>query len=297
MDRLERAISSELDLRVVVAVTTALVREACERHGLVGAEALVLGRALTAACLLSTLSKSETERVRLEVRGDGPLGKVYVDSRGDGRARGFLGIAEEATPQPLPERVGRRRIGALVGAGALAITRDLGLQAPYQGVVALQSGELDEDLQHYLDHSEQMPSALGCEVLLDAQGGVLRAGGVLCQTFPGGPEEPLQRLRDGIAGGSLYDLLRQPRTTEELIGFALGGLPFEVVGATPLAFECSCDPARARAILSTLGADDLVALADEQGETAVRCSYCATSYTLAAEELRALAAELRSERS
>jgi len=78
---------------------------------------------------------------------------------------------------------------------------------------------IDEDLQHYLDHSEQMPSALGCEVLLDAQGGVLRAAGVLAQTFPGGDTEVLDQVRASIRDGALADLLRQPREGDALIKF------------------------------------------------------------------------------
>jgi len=298
VDRLHRAISSALDLRVVVVTTTELVREACRRHEIGGAEAVVLGRALTAGCLLSTLSKSASERVRLEFRGDGPLGRIHVDSRGDGRVRGFLGRPGDAPPRPLPAAAaGRLRIGALVGEGALAITRDLDLENPYQGVVALQSGEIDEDLQHYLDHSEQMPSALGCEVLLDAQGGVLRAAGVLAQTFPGGDTEVLDQVRASIRDGALADLLRQPREGDALIGFALAGGPFEILGEHDLAFRCTCSPARARAVLSLLGADDLDALADEQGATEVRCSFCGERYQVPEAELHDLAAEIRRERS
>ena len=299
MDRLYRAISDDHDLRVIAATTTELVREACRRHEIGGAEAIALGRALTAGCLLSTLSKSPNERVRLELRGGGPLGKIHVDSRSDGRVRGFLSRPEEAASEPLPERGdGRRRIGALVGDGVLVVTRDLDLEAPYQGVVALTTGEIDEDLQDYLDRSEQMPSALGCEVLLDAQGGVLRAAGVLVQTFPGGDAAALADLRVALADGALADLLRQPRGGDALIGFALGGGAFAHTGEpTALAFTCACDLARARAVLALLGAEDLDALADEQGPTEVRCSFCGARYGFSEAQLRELAAELRRERS
>ena len=156
---------------------------------------------------------------------------------------------------------------------------------------------VDEDLEHYLGHSEQMPSALGCEVLLDAHGGVLRAGGVLAQTFPGATPHEIGALRRSLFTGSLADLLRAPRTPAELIGFALAGAEFDAVGATPLCFRCNCDASRARAILSTLGADDLDALADEPGDAEVRCAHCGARYALDGAEIHALADELRRERS
>jgi LSD1 subclass zinc finger protein len=51
------------------------------------------------------------------------------------------------------------------------------------------------------------------------------------------------------------------------------------------------------AVLSTLGADDIEALAHEPGETDVRCSYCGTSYVVGTEELLDLARRLREHRS
>ncbi len=295
---LQRAISTDQSFRALAAITTDVVREACRRHELVGAEAIVLGRALTAGCLLSTLTKDEDERVRIAFRGDGPLGKVVVDSRSDGTVRGYIQLAEDAAPAPLPEIItGRRRVGALVGAGSLMITRDVGLANPYQGVVELTTGELDDDLENYLTRSEQMPSALTCEVLLDARGGVLRAAGLLCQTFPGAPPEAVLSLQKSLFHGSLADLLRQERSPDELIGYALAGEPHETLAATPLSFSCPCDINRARAIVSTLGADDIDALADEPGPTEVRCSYCGTRYTLSPAELHALADEIRRDRS
>ncbi|MEZ4384294.1 MAG: Hsp33 family molecular chaperone HslO [Nannocystaceae bacterium] len=298
MDLLQRAISSDHRLRALAAVTTDLVREACRRHEVTGAEAVVLGRALTVGCLLCTLTKSDKERVRLEFRGDGPLGKVMVDCRSGGQVRGFIQLPEEFEAQPLPDVIGgRRRVGALVGDGTLMITRDLGLERAYQGIVALTTGEIDEDIEHYLDSSEQMPSALGAEVVLDAQGGVLRSAGVLLQTFPGGTPAEVGGLRTSLFGGNLADLLRQERTPAELVGFALSGRDHDPLEPSPLVFRCHCDPARARAILSTLGADDLDDLADEPGATEVRCSYCGARYSLTPAELHALAAELRADRS
>lgn len=298
VDQLLRAISRDHRLRVLAAVTTDLVREACARHEIGGAEALVLGRALTAGCLLSTLTKDEEERVRVEFRGEGPLGRVHVDSRSTGHVRGFIGRAENSLPQRHPpfER-GRHRLAGLVGDGVVVITRDIGLENPYQGIVPITSGEIDEDLEHYLGHSEQMPSALGCEVILDAHGGVLRAAGVLTQTFPGVTPHEIGELRRSLFTGSLADLLRSPRTAEELIGFALGGAEYDALAASPLAFRCSCDPSRARAILSTLGADDLDALAEEPGDAEVRCAHCGARYGLSGPEIHALADEIRRERS
>lgn len=299
VDQLRRAIKSDFSLRVIAAVTTELVVEACSRHALRGVEAVALGRALTAGCLLTTLTKHESERLRLEMRGSGPLRGILVDARGDGTIRGCLQrhlTAEEHGR--LSAGTGRLRVAPALGKrGTLIVTRDVGLETRYQGTVEVVSGEVDEDLEHYLNTSEQLPSVLACEVVLDHHDRVLRVAGVLAQTFPGGDTTELDGLRGVLAAGSLVDLLRNDRSSEELIGFALGGEAYDDMGASPLKFLCNCGPERARSVVSTLGADDVDALAAEQPQTEIRCEYCGSVYALSAAELHELAADIRRGRS
>lgn len=330
MDLLLRAIAATPDaaspaapvMRVLAAVTTDLVQESCRRHELHGLDAIALGRALTAGCLLTTLTKSAAERLRVDLRaipdlrgapdprggGDGDLGGFLIDAHGDGTVRGCLrrGLGDTPLRSTLERASGRLPLSPFLGRrGALTVTRDFhrpedmsaGTDARYQGTVELVAGEVDLDLEHYLNASEQVPSLLRCDVVLDGRGGVLRAAGVLCQTLPGGDHEALAPVRERLAGEALATLLLQPRAPAELVRFALGGGEFEAVGETPLAFRCNCGPAVARDILAMLGADDVDALAGERDVTEVRCSYCGERYLLTAADLRALAAELRLRRS
>jgi molecular chaperone Hsp33 len=292
-DVLLRGINADKTVRVVSAITTGLVREACDRHDLRGAEAIVLGRALTAGCLLATLTKNEHERVRIAVRADGPVGSILVDARSDGRVRGCLG-RRLATPALPTDTDARPRIGDLVGhRGHMVVTRDIGLENEYQGIVELAEGEIDVDLERYLGRSEQLPSALTCEVLLDATHQVLRAAGVLCQTFPGAEPKAIDEIRTHLRAGTLRQVLQHDRTARELMGFALLGREFEAVESRPLRFSCTCGPERALAVLSTLGPDDIESLASEPDETEVRCSYCGQAYTIEPPDLLELASRLR----
>lgn len=297
MDRLLRGLDADKAIRVVTAVTTGLVREAARRHGLRGAAAVLLGRGLTAGCLLTTLTKRDDERVRIALHADGPLGRVLVDAHGDGRVRGCF-LTERASKVHVHVEPGRALVGAMVGSGQITVTRDMGLENTYQGVVALRSGELDEDLERYLSDSEQLPSVLRCHVVVDPDGEVVRAAGVLAQTFPGSEPERLDRLREALGSEGFVDVLRHDRSPAELMGFALGGEGFHTMEEpTALRFACECGPQRALAVVSTLGAEDIDALADERGGTDVRCNYCGNSYALTAAELRELAEQLREQRS
>ena len=296
MDLLQRGIDSSQSIRVVTAVTTDLTRDACDRHGLEGGEAVAIGRALTAGCLLATLTKNDDERVRIQMRGGGPVGQVLVDARGDGRVRGCL--TQRAPDLPLPELQGRPSVRHLVGLrGYMVITRDLGLEHPYQGVLQMHTGEIDSDLELYLTDSEQLPSVLACEVMLDTTGAVMRAAGVLCQTFPEAPEHALDAVRDNLRGGAFRDLLRHERSADDLMGFALLGGPYKAMRGQELRFECACGRQRALAVVSTLGAEDIEDLADEQERTEVKCSYCGSVYVLSREDLLELADEMKRSRS
>lgn len=296
MDRLLRGLDADKAIRVVAAVTTELVREAAHRHGLRGTAAVLLGRGLTAGCLLATLTKRDDERVRISMHGDGPLGRVLVDAHGDGRVRGCF-LSERASKVHVRTGPGRAVLGTMVGSGQITVTRDLGLENTYQGVVELRSGELDEDIERYLSDSEQLPSVLRCHVTVDPDGEVVRAAGVLAQTFPGSEPHRLDRLREALGGEGLADVLRHDRSAEELMGFSLGGDDYHAMEATELRFACECGRQRALAVVSTLGAEDIDALADERGGTDVRCNFCGDSYALTEAELRELAEQLREQRS
>ena len=294
MDQLLRGLDSDKAIRVVVATTTDLVREAARRHDLHGAAAVVLGRALTAGCLLATLTKGADERVRIGVRGSGPLGRLLVDAHGDGRVRGCY-PSDRPSATRLPVGSERGTVGVFVGEGEITVTRDLGLENTYQGVVALRSGEIDEDLERYLSDSEQLPSVLRCHVEVDAEGTVVRAAGVLAQTFPGSDPARLDGIREALAGDGLADVLRQDRDVEALVGFALLGGEVHGAHTIGLSFSCPCGHGRALSVVSTLGADDIDALADERGGTEVRCHFCGDVHPLSERDLRELAATLRAQ--
>lgn len=298
MDALLRAINEPETVRVIAAVTTESAREACTRQKARGVTAVVLARAITSGVLLATLAKGERERVRVQLQGGGPIGHVMIDAYGDGRVRACVGhvLGPKHLSNLMLEGDGpdaRPSTAVAVGArGHLVVTRDLGLATPYQGSVEIQSGEVDEDLEHYLRHSEQLPSALRTEVVLDQDGQVLRAAGIMAQGFPGSDPAMVEQIGSRLRG--LRSLLQgRARELDELVGLALGGESFRRMLEHPVRFHCPCGPERARSVLATLGPGDLEALAGEQEQTEIRCDFCGNVTILSAAQVRELAAELR----
>ena len=143
-------------------------------------------------------------------------------------------------PKGLPAALGG--LAAFSRFGILAVdlildARDVGLGESYQGQIALSHGEVDEDLEHYLLKSEQIPSALGCEVLQDDAGRIRAAGGLLVQVMPDGDLEYIAQVQAGLRAGALYQALREPDPSPEALCLAL--LPdaqVEVLDRRPLRF-------------------------------------------------------------
>ena len=71
----------------------------------------------------------------------------------------------------------------------------MGLKEPYVGQVALQTGEIAEDLTYYFAASEQVPSAVGLGVLMNKDNTVRQAGGFIVQVMPFAEEATIAKLR------------------------------------------------------------------------------------------------------
>jgi molecular chaperone Hsp33 len=282
-DHLVRAIARSHNMRVACTVTTRLVAEAATRHQLSPAATCALGRALTSGALLATLTKGE-ERVTLQLVGDGPIGSLTVDANGAGDVRGYA-LHPTVGPPIVP---GRTLVAETLGRhGRLNVLRDLGLKDLYQGQTAFVTGEVDEDVESYLRVSEQVPSALSCEVLLDADGQVAVAAGVLVQAMPGGDPDSVRDVQHALRTGLLYDLLvAGERSAKVIAEQTYPHEPLEFVGGErTVRFQCRCSPDRISEMLSLLGTVDLDEMIAEGKPAEVTCNFCNTRYQIPPGEL------------
>ena len=291
-DLLLRAIVRDKDLRVSVVIATGAVREAARRHGTRPGATAALGRGLTSGLLLATLTKGN-ERVTVQIAGDGPVGKIIVDATNEGDVRGYV-VAPEAGAE-LPD--GRIRLADIVGrSGVVNIVRDLGLKDRYQGQVALTSGEIDEDIEAYLRTSEQVPSALCTELVLEPanRGGVVAAAGILVQALPGGDPSSVRELQHALRTGTLHDLLvAGERSPSKLAEQLLEGCQLEWIGAPrPVRFQCRCSQERINDMLRMLSREELAEMIAEGRPAEVTCNFCNEQYSVTTAELERIRASL-----
>ena len=273
-DHLVRGITQTTSLRVTCAVTRGVVEEARRRHQLAPGPTVALGKALTSGLLLATLTKN-LERVTVQLAGDGPIGRITVDANGSGDVRGYV-------THPQAEAL---RSHLLLGRdGVVNVTRDLGLRDLYQGQVSLITGEIDEDVEAYLRISEQVPSALGCEVLAVDDG--MRSAGILVQALPGGDPELVREMQHALRTGGLRELLRGGElTAQELAAHLIGDEPIEWLDERPVQFACPCSDGRITNMLRMLPPTDLDEMAAANKPAEIICNFCGAVFLIERAEL------------
>jgi molecular chaperone Hsp33 len=283
------------NVRVVAAITDQVARDVARRHGALGGAAAAMGRAATAGLLLATLTKNR-ERITVEISGGGKLGSLMVDASGDGSVR-VRATHPDAPVAALPDT--HVPLGLAVGStGLVRVARDLGLREVVSGQTPLVDGEIDSDLERYLATSEQIPSALGCETLLDAALDPGASGGLLLQTLPGSEAVALlERVRRQLREGALARALRTrpPPDAEGLARLVLGDEADDllVLSSRPLRFFCPCSKERAAQALATFGPQELAAMAREDQGAEVTCEFCRTHHRFTREELEQIRVEAK----
>ena len=288
-DHLVRALLRDGSIRVVSAISTEAAREAARRHRAVAGAAVALARSATSGLLLATLTKGG-ERVTLQILGDGPLGGVTADANDAGDVRAYVKNAE-ALAAGGPERRAALR-DAIGRNGVVNVVRDLGVREQYSGQSNIVTGEIDEDVEHYLRVSEQVDSALGCEAVLGEGMVIAASAGVLAQCMPGDAgTDRVRELQHRFRTGALYELLAggcddAVTLARELLGD--GAVDLEILETRPVRFHCPCSRERVEAMLELLGHAELSAMIRDDGRAEVTCNFCNERYEVSRGELETI---------
>ncbi len=287
-DFLVRVSAAGDTVRAIAAVTTGVVEEARRRHGTYPTATAALGRTLTAGLLLGATMKDE-ERLSIELSCDGPLKRVMVSTTGSNQVRGYVG--RPATH--LPSKNGKLDVAGAVGEGLLCVIRTQPWnKEPYRSIMQIVSGEIGQDIAHYLLTSEQIPSAVGLGVFVNRAGDVGAAGGFLVQLMSGGSEETIGRVEANVAAlPAVTALVREGRGPDEILQAVLAGLEPTRVGEAPVAFGCHCTRERVFGALLLLGRAEIADMIATDGQAEVTCEFCAERYLIDRDELATLAAE------
>ncbi|MDY6782109.1 MAG: Hsp33 family molecular chaperone HslO [Cyanobacteriota bacterium] len=295
-DRLIRATAADGGIRAVGVITTRLSEEARQRHNLSYVATAALGRAMTSGLLLASNMKRTGSRVNIRIKGKGPLGGLLVDAGLDGTVRGYV---DNPTIELPPNALGKLDVGGAVGRdGYLYVVRDVGYGYPYSSTVELVSGEVGEDVAHYLATSEQTPSALLVGVFVGADG-VTAAGGLLLQVMPkAATDEELVALLESRVSqlSSFTTLLREGKTLPEMFQALLGDMGLEILPEVQMVnFSCRCSFNRVLGALKMLGVDELQDMIEKDDGAEATCDFCGEVYQASSGHLAQLIEDLQAQ--
>ncbi len=283
-DYIVRAIAADSQIRAFAAVTTETVETARQDHNTSPVATAALGRLLTAGTMMGVMMKGDKDILTLQVKGDGPIQGITVTADSKGRVKGYVGNPEVIIPA---NAKGKLDVSGAVGNGFLQVIKDMGLKEPYVGQVALQTGEIAEDLTYYFAASEQVPSAVGLGVLMNKDNTVRQAGGFIVQVMPFAEEETIAKLEENVQKiQSVTTLLEQGHTPEILLEQVLDGFDIEINDTVPTEFYCNCNKSRVERALISIGRKELNEMIQEGKDVELNCHFCNTNYTFSVEELK-----------
>jgi molecular chaperone Hsp33 len=261
----------------------------------------LLGEAIVLATLLGSALKFDG-RFLLQTQTDGPVSFLIVDFQLPDRLRAYARY--DATR--LKEG---QSSGQLLGKGHLAMTIDQGADmSRYQGLVALDGGNLEDAAHEYFLRSEQIPTRVRLAVGEEWRGGDgsgpkhrWRAGGMLLQFLPKAPERARQAdlhpgdAPDGtvahsiaeddawVEGQSLIGTVEDVELIDpDLSGERLLYRLFHERGVrvfSPLAVraQCSCSRDAVSAMLKTFAPKDRAEMVKDD-KVVVTCEFCSSVY-------------------
>lgn len=297
-DQLIRATAADGGIRAVGVITTRLTEEARQRHQLSYVATAALGRSMASGFLLASSMKRPESRVNIRIKGNGPLGGLLVDAGLDGTVRGYVEYPDVELP---PNAKGKLDVSGAVGnEGYLYVVRDVGYGYPYSSTVELVSGEIGEDVAHYLVSSEQTPSALVVGVFVGAEG-VTAAGGLLIQILPKAAQDDalVEKLASRVESLSGFTpLLQAGKSLGEIFTELLGDMGLEIFPETQmLRFHCGCSFDRVLGALKILGTEEIRDMIAKDNGAEATCHFCNTVYQADASHLENIITEIESAES
>ena len=302
-----------LDVRGRAVQLGPLLDAILARHDYPTPVARLLAEAIVLTVLLGTSLKFEG-KFTVQTKGDGPVDLLVADFSTPENVRAYARFDEEALAKAVAE--GRPEPEQLLGKGVLAFTIDQGgFTQPYQGIVALDGASLEEIAGTYFRQSEQIPTRvrLGAAELFDRDENGKprhrwRAGGLIAQFLPEAPERmrhPDIHGGDGDTGARDHveddawaearslvetidaDELTDPQVgTERLLYRLFHERGVRVYEPKAVYDRCSCSRDKLKGVLKGFTAEEIEA-SQENGEIAVTCEFCSTTYRFEVAEIEA----------
>ncbi len=230
------------------------------------------------------MTRKQEGTITAQILSQGRIQQLTADANEQGHLRGYTRAPDLNFPLTKAEREsGRRNLSTCVMPGQLSVVRR-GPKGEYiQSAVDLLSGEVDLDIERYLDTSDQVTTVLAADVLME-KGNIQIAGGMLIQALPDGDRVRLEEIREMLRK-DFPDLLRQGIDPQIMLRQVQHDA--EVVEAPVIMqWKCRCSHDRVVRSMQMLAVTDLAEMIEAGEPTEVGCDFCAHTYAVQVSELQ-----------
>lgn len=295
---------ASLDLRGRLTRLGPALDELLAKHDYPAPVGKLLGEAVVLTTLLGSALKFDG-RFILQTQTDGPVSLMIVDFQAPDRMRAYARF-------DAARLVAGQNSAALLGRGHLAMTVDQGPDmSRYQGLVALDGGNLEDAAHEYFLRSEQIPTRVRIAVGEEWRGGDgprrrWRAGGMLLQFLPKAPDRAQRDLDPGdapaglqidvlpdddawVEGQSLIatvedvELIDPDLSAERLLFRLFHERGVRVFSSLPLRAKCSCSRDAVSSMLASFSPQDRADMVKD-GKVVVTCEFCSSVYAFTTDE-------------
>lgn len=284
MAKVHRFVSNDFTLRAAAIDATDVVIEMQKLHNAFPLATSGVGKAMVGALLLAAQLKDK-QQIGLLFRGNGPLKSIYAEADFEGNVRAYT-----PNPQYQPDSYeGGLKLSEALGSGTLTVARHTPFQKqPFNGMVEIVSGEIGDDIAHYLHQSHQIRSIVALGIYLDQEGKVIKAGGVIVEVMPGVEESIVELLQSNAdtKKPSVSKILRDGGLPTDLVKPYLEGIPYtQLEHPFDVNYHCPCSEERVMAALQVLGEADLQDMIDKNEKPEVICQMCGKPYSFSIEQV------------
>ena len=283
-DYMIRATAADKQIRAFAITSKELTEEARKRHNSSPIVTAAMGRLMSGSVMMGSMMKGENVLLTIQIKGDGPMRGLTVTADAKGNVKGYPYAPDVVLPA---NAMGKLDVGGAIGSGSMSVIKDMGLKEPYIGQIALQTGEIADDLTYYFAVSEQVPSSVGLGVLMSKENTVAQAGGFIIQLMPFTTDETNDKLEKKLAEvTSVTALLAQGYTPEMILDKLLGEFGLEITDKMPVQFHCDCSKERVEKAIASISKEELQSIIEDGEPIEVNCDFCNTKYKFDIDELK-----------
>ncbi len=274
MDAVHRFLLEELDIRGALVQLGPSWAEMTARRDYAGPVRELLGELAAVTAIIGSNLKTPA-RIGFQLSGHGPVSMLVMDCNEKlqlrGMARSSLSGEAEAHVRGVP---------ALLGDGQLVLTlQEEKAETPYQSVVPLSGETVAAVFEHYLEKSEQQPARLW--LMADAE----RACGLFLQKLPNADvldPDGWDRIEALAATLRPEELLLAPET---LLTRLFAEEKVRLFPPRAASWHCPRDVEKVRAMLYSLGREEVESMLEEAEIIAVEDEICGHEYRFGPEIL------------